>query len=42
MRQPVVIDGRGLYDPAEFIRQGVVWRGIGYVPEACTVSAVVG
>ena len=33
MRQPIVIDGRGLYDPTELTRAGVTWRGIGYFPE---------
>jgi UDPglucose 6-dehydrogenase len=34
MRQPIVIDGRGLYDPTELARAGVMWRGIGYTPES--------
>lgn len=34
MRQPIVIDGRGLYDPIELTRAGVIWRGIGYTPES--------
>jgi len=33
MRRPVVIDGRGLYDPQELGRAGVRWRGIGYTPK---------
>jgi UDPglucose 6-dehydrogenase/GDP-mannose 6-dehydrogenase len=38
MRQPIVVDGRGLYDPSELMRAGVLWRGIGYTPEARPVS----
>ena len=34
MKQPLVIDGRGLFDPYQFSRCGVKWRGIGYTPEA--------
>lgn len=33
MRLPLVIDGRGVYNPAEFSSAGVMWRGIGYTPE---------
>ncbi len=33
MRQPVVIDGRGIYDPQVLGRAGVRWRGIGYTPQ---------
>ena len=29
MRQPVVIDGRNIYDPAEMRGLGFVYRGIG-------------
>ncbi|MEO5864068.1 MAG: UDP-glucose/GDP-mannose dehydrogenase family protein [Nitrospiraceae bacterium] len=32
MKTPVVIDGRGLFDPAEFMAAGIRWRGIGYTP----------
>jgi UDPglucose 6-dehydrogenase/GDP-mannose 6-dehydrogenase len=34
MKTPLVIDGRGIYDPAELARAGVTWRGIGYTPES--------
>ena len=33
MRRPLVIDGRGIYEPDAFAGAGVVWRGIGYTPE---------
>ena len=29
MRTPVVVDGRGAYDPAALASAGVRWRGIG-------------
>jgi UDPglucose 6-dehydrogenase len=32
MRRPLVIDGRGLYDPDVLAIAGVEWRGIGYEP----------
>ena len=32
MRTPLVIDGRGFFDPAELAAAGVKWRGIGYTP----------
>jgi UDP-glucose 6-dehydrogenase len=32
MRQPVIVDGRGFFDPEIFTRAGVIWRGIGYTP----------
>ena len=34
MRNPLVVDGRGMYDPVQFANVGVTWRGIGYTPEA--------
>ncbi|MFO0774927.1 MAG: UDP-glucose/GDP-mannose dehydrogenase family protein [Nitrospiraceae bacterium] len=34
MRKPVVIDGRGFFDRAAFMKQGVTWRGVGYTPAA--------
>jgi PAS domain S-box-containing protein len=33
MRNPLVIDGRGLFDVEAFESAGVKWRGIGYLPE---------
>ncbi len=33
MRNPLVIDGRGLFDPDVMAAAGVKWRGIGYLPE---------
>jgi UDPglucose 6-dehydrogenase/GDP-mannose 6-dehydrogenase len=30
MRRPLVIDGRGMFDPARLAEVGVAWRGIGY------------
>jgi len=32
MRHPLLIDGRGIYDPAVFTSGGVRWRGVGYTP----------
>lgn len=32
MRQPVILDGRGFFDPTSFTQAGVIWRGIGYTP----------
>ncbi|MBM3136276.1 MAG: UDP-glucose/GDP-mannose dehydrogenase family protein, partial [Chloroflexi bacterium] len=29
MRQPVLVDGRNIYDPAEMARLGFVYRGVG-------------
>ncbi len=34
MNRPVVIDGRGLFEPADMAASGVIWRGIGYTPES--------
>ena len=33
MRNPLMIDGRGLFDPNTMAAAGVKWRGIGYRPE---------
>ena len=33
MRNPLMIDGRGLFNPDEMAAAGVKWRGIGYLPE---------
>lgn len=33
MRRPLVIDGRGIFDPEMLAVAGVTWRGIGYTPE---------
>lgn len=33
MRSPLVIDGRGFFDPTELASAGVRWRGIGYTPD---------
>jgi UDPglucose 6-dehydrogenase len=32
MRRPLVIDGRGIYEPSLLAAAGVTWRGIGYTP----------
>jgi len=32
MRRPLVIDGRGIYEPSSLAAAGVTWRGIGYTP----------
>lgn len=32
MRRPLVIDGRGIFEPHRLLAAGVVWRGIGYTP----------
>jgi UDP-glucose 6-dehydrogenase len=32
MRRPLVIDGRGIYEPGPLASAGVTWRGIGYTP----------
>lgn len=34
MTRPLVIDGRGIYEPAAMAAAGVVWRGVGYTPES--------
>lgn len=33
MRHPLLIDGRGIFDPASCAVVGVIWRGVGYTPE---------
>jgi UDP-glucose 6-dehydrogenase len=33
MRRPLVIDGRGIYEPGSLAAAGVTWRGIGYTPQ---------
>jgi UDPglucose 6-dehydrogenase len=35
MRRPLVIDGRGVYEPDPLADAGVTWRGIGYTPLSC-------
>jgi UDPglucose 6-dehydrogenase len=32
MRRPLVIDGRGMFEPSVLSEAGVAWRGIGYTP----------
>lgn len=34
MRRPLLVDGRGIYDPAPLAASGVIWRGVGYTPES--------
>jgi UDPglucose 6-dehydrogenase len=36
MRHPLVIDGRGMFDPAALAAAGVTWRGIGFMPTTAT------
>jgi UDPglucose 6-dehydrogenase/GDP-mannose 6-dehydrogenase len=33
MKCPLVIDGRGVFEPAAMAAAGVIWRGVGYTPE---------
>jgi UDPglucose 6-dehydrogenase/GDP-mannose 6-dehydrogenase len=33
MSRALVIDGRGVFEPAAMAAAGVVWRGVGYTPE---------
>ena len=33
MRRPLVIDGRGMYEPGPLAVAGVTWRGIGHTPQ---------
>ncbi len=35
MKCPLVIDGRGMFEPAAMAAAGVTWRGVGYTPESC-------
>jgi UDPglucose 6-dehydrogenase len=37
MRRPLIIDGRGIYEPDPLAAAGVTWRGIGYTP-LCMMS----
>jgi UDPglucose 6-dehydrogenase len=39
MRRPLIIDGRGIYEPDPLAAAGVTWRGIGYTP-LCILSAI--
>jgi UDPglucose 6-dehydrogenase len=32
MRRPIVIDGRGIYEPDPLAEAGVTWHGLGYTP----------
>ena len=32
MRRPLLVDGRGIFDPATMAASGVEWRGVGYTP----------
>lgn len=32
MRRPLLVDGRGIFDPAAMAASGVTWRGVGYTP----------
>jgi len=34
MNKPLLVDGRGLFDPAVLAKAGVKWKGIGYTPAA--------
>ena len=34
MTRALVIDGRGVFEPAAMAAAGVVWRGVGYTPES--------
>ncbi len=33
MGRPLVIDGRGIYEPGPLAAAGVIWCGIGYTPQ---------
>jgi UDPglucose 6-dehydrogenase len=33
MKRPLVIDGRGIFEPVSMAVSGVIWRGVGYTPE---------
>jgi UDPglucose 6-dehydrogenase/GDP-mannose 6-dehydrogenase len=32
MRRPLLVDGRGIFDPESMAASGVTWRGVGYTP----------
>jgi UDPglucose 6-dehydrogenase/GDP-mannose 6-dehydrogenase len=34
MRRPLLVDGRGIFDPEAMAASGVIWRGVGYTPVA--------
>ena len=34
MRRALLVDGRGIFDPATMAASGVIWRGVGYTPLA--------
>jgi UDPglucose 6-dehydrogenase/GDP-mannose 6-dehydrogenase len=34
MNKPLLVDGRGLFDPVVLAKAGVKWKGIGYTPAA--------
>jgi UDPglucose 6-dehydrogenase/GDP-mannose 6-dehydrogenase len=38
MRQPLVIDGRGIFDPKILLSAGVTWRGIGFTSGAAATG----
>ena len=33
MKHPLLIDGRGIFEPVDMAASGVVWRGVGFTPE---------
>ena len=33
MHRPLLVDGRGIFDPTSFAAAGVIWRGVGYTPK---------
>ena len=33
MKRPLLIDGRGIFEPVSMAASGVIWRGVGYTPE---------
>jgi UDPglucose 6-dehydrogenase/GDP-mannose 6-dehydrogenase len=34
MKHPLLIDGRGIFEPVEMAESGVIWRGVGFTPES--------